>query len=1378
MITLHPISAGSGIDYLLRTVVAGDVTLGRREAAAYWASGGDTPGQWLGRQAAGLGLRGQVAQADADALFKDGTDPVSGRPLGRVWPRYPTAEEHWAALLAAEPEASAARRAQLRERAEKVGNRTARSGWEMVCSPVKSFAVLWGTADDATRARLEEVERAAFREVFGRLEREACWTRTGPGGVVQQRGQGLIAAGFEHRSSRAGDPDWHRHVAISAKVRTADGRWLALDARHLHRLVVSLSAQYTAEIERGMHAAFGLLAAPRADSIRPDKRPVREFLGVPDTVIRAFSARRAQTERHLTALLDEFREVRGREPSRAEEYELAQRATLTARPHKRALGRDEERTAWRARARRLGIRRPERWLARAWRASRTPLRATGRGAPMREVVAAVLATLERDRESWTRANVEAETYRQLVAAGWHLRPGWEGRVERVVAAVVHPERCELISPPEPVPVPGAYLREDGSPVFVQHGAARYTSHSLRAREADLVEAARRPAPVVRLSAEEVDAVLDAGTDARGFAPSEEQRAVVRGVFTGDTRVRAITGPAGTGKTTVMALVREVADAHGLPVLGLAQGQVQADNLAARAGIRAENLARWHAMSRTHAPGDPAWTVPRNAIVIVDEAGQADTGSLHALLGQVARAGGRLLPIGDPRQLGAPGPGGALDLIATDAGALRLTEVRRFRDADGTPRRWEIDAAAAVSRGEADAAWRAYADRGRLREGSLDAMLNAARAAWRADTAEGLSSVLIAPTNALAAQLSRTARTERVAEGSVDDATTVELSDGNRAGAGDPVVTRANDRRLTCRNRPRQYVRNGDIWTVLAVTAGGDLRVRHTRTGGLLTLPSAYRARHAELGYALTHHRAQGVTVHTGHALIVPGMDRNGAYPALTRGSLENRAYLVTRDHPDPDTGEPTADLTARQVWTGVLTRDGTRPSATARRRAAFDEADSLRTHEPRLRQVLRDIAETEAVGALARLLGPAAAHQLATAPAWPALHAQLHQLADAGIDTDRLLTRTYRARDLHAPLGGQVNDAAAVLHARNRRVLDPDQGGDPAAHRLPDTAPRPATAATYETEPAADATDLLTALGLRMPTADATADAGDERRAYAHALARQLTERATALAEQAHHDARTGRGWAAHPRGGAWTGERLAAAAAYRDLADYRGPDPTGPAPAPEHAHLRGLWRAAQHTEHTPDSLPERAAPGPRPAVGSPAFPLWEAAARAVGTYRALWDHGAEDDPIGPRPAEPVQAADHDRAARALARWKRAVPPGARLTPRAPEEAARAAADRWHAARRAADRAAHLAQDAANRAAVAAATTLPGTAGTRAADLARRAAEARERATEAAAEAARAHAEHRAHERRAVDAHLRDAYAPSARPPRAPSPDRPRPPGI
>jgi len=64
-----------------------------------------------------------------------------------------------------------------------------------------------------------------------------------------------------------------------------------------------------------------------------------------------------------------------------------------------------------------------------------------------------------------------------------------------------------------------------------------------------------------------------------------------------------------------------------------------------------------------------------------------------------------------------------------------------------------------------------------------------------------------------------------------------------ASAGDVVITRRNDRRLTS---GAAWVRNGDRWTVTDVTREGALRVTHRRTKKAMTLPAAYVREAVEL----------------------------------------------------------------------------------------------------------------------------------------------------------------------------------------------------------------------------------------------------------------------------------------------------------------------------------------------------------------------------------------------------------------------------------------------------------------------------------------------------------------------------------------------------
>ena len=91
--------------------------------------------------------------------------------------------------------------------------------------------------------------------------------------------QGLVAAAFTHRDSRAGDPDLHTHVAVANKVQTLDGRWLSIDGRILFKATVAASETYNTALEQHLRDSLGLRFAERPNQ-DPRKRPIREIVGV------------------------------------------------------------------------------------------------------------------------------------------------------------------------------------------------------------------------------------------------------------------------------------------------------------------------------------------------------------------------------------------------------------------------------------------------------------------------------------------------------------------------------------------------------------------------------------------------------------------------------------------------------------------------------------------------------------------------------------------------------------------------------------------------------------------------------------------------------------------------------------------------------------------------------------------------------------------------------------------------------------------------------------------------------------------------------------------------------------------------------------------
>jgi hypothetical protein len=362
------------------------------------------------------------------------------------------------------------------------------------------------------------------------------------------------------------------------------------------------------------------------------------------------------------------------------------------------------------------------------------------------------------------------------------------------------------------------------------------------------------------------------------------------------------------------------DAAGRRVIPLATSAKAADVLGAELGRRAENLHKYlHDHGRPAGAADPWFTLRRGDVLLVDEAGMAGTLNLHRLLTAARTAGAQVRLLGDPAQLGAVEAGGALRLLVHDVGALELVELHRFTDPE--------EAAATLRLRAGDpAAIGFYERRGRIRAGTREGMLDAAYAAWWSDLQAGRTSLLIAATGEDAIALSARARVDRLAAGQVHPGG-VGLHGGTTAGGG-WVTTRAN-LRLVQVHGGRDFVKNGDRWTVTATHPDGALTVTHHEHHARVRLPASYVARDVELGYAVTAHRAQGATVDTAHVLLGEATTRESLYVAATRGRAGARLYTAVDTLLDPDahpTEKPAG--TPRQVLETTLRAASTTASAT------------------------------------------------------------------------------------------------------------------------------------------------------------------------------------------------------------------------------------------------------------------------------------------------------------------------------------------------------------------------------------------------------------------------------------------------------------------
>ncbi|QDO89972.1 AAA family ATPase [Ornithinimicrobium ciconiae] len=1063
--SIHKLAAGSGYDYLTRQVARQDATeTGHVGLASYYTARGESPGVWVGSGMAGIvGLQvgDEVTAEQMARLFGTGEHPLGeavGGSLGAAFRVYtgredvspfrvqvargleqynrsqglpanhPIAVQERARIrteVASEMFGKEHQRAPLSER-ELAGfiavhsrsKTTAVAGFDLTFSPVKSVSTLWAVADLSTAAQIEAAHQRAVGDALAFLEGHALFTRTGRNGVQQVDVRGLVATAFTHRDSRAGDPDLHTHVAVANKVQTLDGKWLSIDGRLLFKAAVTASETYNTALEKHLRP-LGLAFEERRGT-DPQKRPVREVVGVDPRLNQRWSSRRASIEARRGVLAREFQGRHGRPPTPVESIQLAQQATLETREAKhepRSLAL--QRATWHAEA--AHVLGGEQAVQAMVHNARSGAISNERGDPVtqdwvQETARRIVGTLESSRSTWQVWHVRAEAQRRVRRMDLPAETV-EALVDRLSKEALRLSQGLAVRK-DPVVEPSPLRRVDGSSVYHVAGSDLFTSTTVMDAEHRLVATAgrldgRRAAP------EAVEVALLESV-ANGVTLNAGQAALVREMATSGARLQLAIAPAGAGKTTAMRSLTRAWQESGGTVLGLAPSAAAAAVLRDQAGTHTDTLAKlvW---TLAHDPTNlPPWaedTGP-DSLVLVDEAGMADTLSLDKAVAFITGRGASVRLIGDDQQLAAIRAGGVLRDIRATHGALHLSELMRFTGAA------EGGASLALRDGKPEALG-FYLDAGRVHVGDIATMTEAVFSSWQADRARGRDAIMLAPTRELVAELNQRARAHRL-EGIDTPGPVLTLADGNEASVGDLVITRTNDRRL--RMTATDWVKNGDRWTILDLPGDGSLQVQHTRTHRVIALPAGYVHNCTELGYATTVHRAQGVSVDVSHALATGAESRQQLYTMMTRGAHANHLYLQVVGDGDehnlikPGTVHP---QTATDLLEAVLSRDESPVSATTMGRTLSDSAHLLGQACDRYLDALYTAA-TDRLGPdqLARLeeVADLLVPGLTQAPAWPTLRAHLTLLAANGTDPAMALGAAVASRELDT-----ASDPAAVL---------------------------------------------------------------------------------------------------------------------------------------------------------------------------------------------------------------------------------------------------------------------------------------------------------------------------------------------------------------
>lgn len=1020
-------------------------------------TGGEPAGRWGGAGAEAAGLAGEVEADDMRNLFHQYAAP-DGRRLGRAPKTFRPLEERLADALKAEPDALPERRAEIRRQVE-VEQRKTVLGWDLTHSVPKSVSVahtaLWrqelaaertGDNDGAYRyreARLA-VENAiqVANEAAMDFAESTMVARTGRHGAAGVAGKwiaapaGIRASFFQH-TSRALDPQLHTHNVWLNRVLCADGEWRAPDGAELlaqRRAVDAVASRVLAE----ELARDGFVMETRADG------QARELLGVPDKVAELFSTRRGAVNGRTAEIVADLEQRYGRELTAREVDFVKRAATVRTRAAKTHEGESWEEMLERHNAALTaelgaGLAPLAGRLLDRYETRIEPV--AGMFSPDAVVREAVAAVAEKDA-TWTRAELANEIERRLPPVLGLEAEDVPELLDRLVDhAVDLGEARQVAGRDRPVP---ASLAEDGV-MFQRPTAVRYAAAATLADEENLTAAA-----VVRGRYAVDEQAVHAWLDEHAPSIGADQRAVVVGLASSDAAVSELIGPAGTGKSFAMGALAGAwaglsagGRVQGLTIAQSAAGVLRHDGVQVTA-----NCAAWLGAQARVAEGrtgrnDLQYVIQPTDVVVVDEASMVDTATLTRIRRHVDAAGARLILAGDPEQLAAIGPGGAMELAAAGgADRFELGTVRRFNA------EWEAEASLRLREGDASAL-DAYDKRGRLVDGgTVEQAITMAAERAAASILDGRDTLVVAGTNHEAAQTSAQIRDYLVAAGVVDgESPVVHLVDGGIASTGDQVIAREN-------NYPLGMI-NQDRYRVAAADEHGGMVVVNAE-GQRLPLPATYVEQHITSAYAATKHAAEGLSVDDAYTLHTGASDRSGVYVPATRGRELNVIIAVTVQR-NADTGAVAEEQTTPYAVVKDALEGETAPAAASlvdeqdreRHAAGYEVLGRLEAYAEeawlgRLRGMLDDLTERGALTVADR-------GRLAADPATKNLARLLRGEATAGRDAARVLEDAVTARSF-----GDAHSIAQVLdfritHANREAEVVPDQAieNQPAAAWMP-----------------------------------------------------------------------------------------------------------------------------------------------------------------------------------------------------------------------------------------------------------------------------------------------------------------------------------------